>query len=225
MREFPDGFFDLAICDVEYGINVGNMAYLRERKTAKQKNGARLMVRKTVHANKDWDKQPPTQEYFNELRRVSKAQIVFGIDYLNWEGLGRGRIKWDKCVAEGVGFSKFERAYCSLIENEITIPLMWAGFCQAKSLLEPTTQQGNKALNEKRIHPTQKPILLYKELLRRFASVGFKIVDTHLGSGSSRIAAHEMGFDFYGYELDKDYFDAQEKRFKNYVSQLKMHFA
>ena len=93
---------------------------------------------------------------------------------------------------------------------------------QGKSLSEGRTAQGDKRLNETRIHPTHKPILLYKWLLHNYANEGDKIVDTHLGGGSSRIAAHDMGFDFWGYELDKDYFEAQEKRFKQHIAQLKM---
>ena len=96
MARYPDKYFDLSICDIPYGINVGKMAYLKETKTTvKQKNGTRLNGNKNkeVYTQKDWDKEPPTQEYFNELKRVSKEQIVFGIEYVNWQGVGSGRIK------------------------------------------------------------------------------------------------------------------------------------
>ncbi len=99
---------------------------------------------------------------------------------------------------------------------------MWAGFSQGKSLKEGRTQQGNKSLNEERIHPTHKPVLLYKWLLHNYAKPGDKILDTHLGSGSSAIAAHDMGFDFVGCEIDKDYYDAACKRFKEQTKQLKL---
>ena len=147
LKRFPDGYFDLAICDIPYGINVGKMAYLKETKTTvKQKNGARLNGNKNkeVYTQKDWDKEPPTQEYFDELKRVSKEQIIFGIEYVNWQGVGNGRIKWNKGVAEGMSFKQYELAYCSMIDEEIELPLLWAGMCQAKSLSEPMTQQGNK---------------------------------------------------------------------------------
>ncbi len=225
MRELPDKHFELAICDVPYGINVSKLAYTQEdARPCKQKNGTTLRVKKLKYEHKDWDKQTPPQEYFDELRRVSKNQIIWGVNYLKWDGIGSGRIKWNKCVPEGVSFSNYEYAYCSLIDSEIEFTYMWAGMCQGKSLTEPTTQQGNKQLNEKRIHPTHKPIRLYKYLLHNYAKQGDKILDTHLGSGSSRIAAYQMGFDFWGCELDYDYWVAQEKRFKMVTSQTSMQF-
>lgn len=225
MAGLTDNEFDLAICDVEYGINVGNMAYLQEmRTTVKQKNGTKLNGNrnKTPYKKKNWDLSPPGQEYFDELKRVSRSQIVFGIQYMNWVGVGSGRIKWDKGFAEGMSFNRYEIAYCSLINEEVVLPLLWAGMCQAKSLSEPMTQQGNKRLNEKRIHPCHKPVMLYKKLIADYAKPGDKILDTHLGSGSSAIAAHSMGFDFVGCELDKDYYDAACKRFKEQTAQLQI---
>jgi len=225
MKQFPDKYFDLAICDIPYGINVGNMAYLKEvRTTVKQKNGTKLNGNKNkkVYAQKDWDISTPTQEYFNELKRVCKEQIVFGIEYVNWTEVGSGRIKWNKGVAEGMSFKPYELAYCSMINTEEEIDLLWAGMCQAKSLKEPMVQQGNKQLNEKRIHPCHKPIFLYQKLLSNYAKQGDKILDTHLGSQSSRIAAYDMGFDFYGTELDPDYFNDGNKRFEQFKSQLKL---
>ena len=223
MKRFPDGFFDLAICDIPYGINAGKMAFLKEKKTTiKQKNGNRL----NPHSNKnyqlkEWDLKTPDQSYFDELVRVSKHQIIFGVEYVNWQGLGSGRIKWNKGVPDGVSFKGYEMAYCSLIDHEVEVELLWAGMNQAKSLREPMVQQGNKKLNEKRIHPCHKPILLYQKLLLDYG-FGSKILDTHLGSGSHRIAAYEMGFDFYAWELDKDYFEASVKRFETFKSQLNM---
>lgn len=225
MKKYPDKYFDLAICDVPYGINVGNMAFVKENKTkVKQKNGNFLNPNKgkIIHEFSDWDKQTPTQEYFDELVRVSKNQIIFGVDYVDWKGLGSGRIKWDKGVPEGVSFKRYEIAYCSMIYNEITIPLLWAGMCQAKSLSEPMVQQGNKKLNEKRIHPCHKPIMLYQILLQKFAKKGDIILDTHVGGGSSRIASDQMGFDYYGFEIDKKTFDRQEKRYAEYKSQTQL---
>lgn len=221
-REMGDNQFDLAICDVPYGIGVGKMSYLSETKTTvKQKNGTRLNPRKnkTPYQEKDWDVSVPLQDYIDELMRVSVNQIVFGVEYAEWVGIGEGRIKWNKGVADGMSFKKYELAYCSLINDTVQLNLLWAGMCQAKSLKEPMTQQGNKKLNEKRIHPTHKPILLYKKLLLDYAKEGDTILDTHLGSGSSRIACHDMGFDFTGYEIDHDYFQAQEKRFNNHIQQ------
>lgn len=225
MNQYDDKHFGLAVCDVPYGIGVGNMAYLKEMKTTvRQKNGTKMNGNrnKKPYTQKEWDSKPPPQEYFDELRRVSKHQIIFGVEYVNWQGLGTGRIKWDKGVAEGMSFKKYEMAYCSMIDYEMTIPLLWAGMCQAKSLKEPMIQQGNKKLNEKRIHPCHKPIMLYQKLLKEFAKEGDIILDTHLGGGSSRIASHQMGFDFVGFEIDEEYYQKQEKRFNQYISQYKM---
>ena len=225
MANYSNGYFDLAMCDVPYGINVGNMAFLKENKTTvKQKNGNRLNgnSNKKIHSFKDWDKQPPTQIYFDELKRVSKHQIIFGVEYVNWQGLGNGRIKWNKGVAEGMTFKPYEIAYCSIIDYEMPIDLLWAGMQQAKSITEPMTSQGNKKLNEKRIHPCHKPIMLYDKLLLEFGFEGMKVIDTHLGSGSSRISADRAKLDFVGIEIDKEYYELQEKRFSEYKSQLRL---
>jgi len=214
MRETPDKFYDLCICDPPYGINVAKLAYTQEdNRPIKQKNGSILHVKKLKYQHKDWDKNTPSQGYFDELRRVSKEQIIWGVNYFDWKGIGTGRIKWDKYVPDGVSFNRYEYAYCSLINTEVEFVYLWAGMCQAKSTSEPTTQRGNKKLNEKRIHPTQKPVALYKWLLKNYAKEGDRILDTHLGSGSSAIAAHDGGFEFVGCEIDADYYAAAVKRF------------
>jgi site-specific DNA-methyltransferase (adenine-specific) len=224
MRHYPDQYFDLAIPDVPYGINVGKMGFMQARNgKAPQKSGKNLIVAKKGYSVKDWDKVVPKQEYFDELRRISRHQIIWGANYVNWEGMGPGRIKWDKCVAEGVSFNPYEYAYCSMIDYEMEITLLWSGMQQAKSLREPTVQQGNKSKNEKRIHPCQKPVLLYQKLFVEFAQAGWKVIDTHVGSGSSRIAAHQFGFSEYvGFEADPEHFKDQEKRWSNYIRQIKM---
>jgi site-specific DNA-methyltransferase (adenine-specific) len=226
LSRFEDGYFDLALCDIPYGIDFANMAFLKEVKTTvKQKNGTRLNgnTNKKVHTFKDWDKEPPPQEYFDELKRISKHQIIFGIEYVNWTGVGTGRIKWNKGVAEGMSFKKYELAYCSIIDYEMELPLLWAGMCQAKSLSEPMTQQGNKTLNEKRIHPCHKPIMLYDKLLLEFGFKGMKVIDTHLGSGSSRISADRFGVsEFVGIEIDEEHFKDHQKRWSIYKSQPKL---
>lgn len=223
MAEYPDKYFDLAICDPPYGINVAKLAYTQEdNRPCKQKNGTTLRVKKLKYEHKDWDKSPPPQEYFDELKRVSKEQIIWGVNYFKWQGLGKGRIKWNKCVPEGVSFSNYEYAYCSFIDTEIEFTYMWAGMCQGKSLNEPTTQQGNKKLNEKRIHPTHKPIRLYDWLLKNYSKEGMKILDTHLGGGSIAISCLRNGVHLTGSEIDKGYFDAMTKRINEYNSQTKL---
>lgn len=226
MKKYADKQFDWAICDIPYGIDVANMAYLKEKKTTTlQKNGKRLNANnRKNYTPKNWDKEVPTQEYYDELCRVSKNQIIFGIEYTNWQNVGTGRIVWDKCVPEGLSFKKTETMYCSSISNTITIKLLWTGFNQAKSLAEPTVQQGNKKLNEIRIHPTHKPILLYKLLLKTFCAPNSKILDTHVGGGSIRIACYDMNMHFEGYEIDEEYYAKQQARFLAHKKKVESQF-
>jgi site-specific DNA-methyltransferase (adenine-specific) len=222
LKRFPDGYFDLAICDIPYGIGVGNMAYLKEvSTTVRQKNGTRMNGNKNKkpYTQKQWDSEPPTQEYFDELKRVSKEQIIFGIEYVNWEGVGAGRIRWNKGVAEGMSFKKYEVAYCSMIDTEIELPLLWAGMCQAKSLIEPMTQQGNKKLNEKRVHPCHKPILLYQKFIKDYGWEGMKVLDTHVGGMSSVIACLDAGISITAFEIDLEYFLKGKKRIEDFLGQ------
>jgi site-specific DNA-methyltransferase (adenine-specific) len=223
MKKTPDNYYELSICDPPYGINVAKMAYTQEdNKPVKQKNGKILRVKKIKYKLGAWDKTPPPEEYFKELFRISKNQIIWGIKHYSLKGLGSGLITWNKCVPEGVSFNNYEHAYCSLLDKEIEFTYLWAGMFQGKSLSEPTIQQGNKKLNEKRIHPTQKPVKLYRWLLINYAKEGDKILDTHLGSGSHAIACHDLGFDLTACEIDKDYFEAARKRLKTHKMQLKL---
>jgi len=222
MARYPDQYFDLAIVDPPYGINVSKLSYTQaNNRSVKQKNGTTLKVKKLGYQHKDWDKEIPSLKYFNEVKRTSKNQIIWGWNYygIDW---GKGLIKWNKLVPEGVSFNTYENAYCSLIDYEIEIKYLWAGFCQGVGFKNPEIQIGNKKLNEKRIHPTQKPVILYKYLLDNYAKKGDKILDTHLGSGSIAIACHDYGFDLTACELDKDYFDAAIKRLKQHQSQTKL---
>jgi site-specific DNA-methyltransferase (adenine-specific) len=210
MARFPDGFFDLAITDPPYFEGVGKLGYFGEKQSS-------INVKRGNYNIPQWDKQIPDEKYLKELMRVSKHQIIWGINYYKFFHTA-GRIIWDKVNGDS-SFSDAEIASCTFHDSVRMFRYMWNGMLQAKSLSEPETMQGNKKLNEKRIHPTQKPVALYKWLLHNYATAGSKILDTHLGSGSSRIAAYLMGFDFWATELDKDYFDAQEKRFKEQTAQ------
>ena len=224
-KNIPNGYFDWVIDDVPYGINVGKMAYLKEtKKTVRQKNGTKLNPNKSkkVYTQKDWDLEAPKQDYFDEMQRISNNQIIFGVEYVDWVGLGKGRIKWNKGVAEGMSFKGYEMAYCSRIDYTHQINLLWAGMCQAADLKNPMTQQGNKKLNEKRIHPCHKPILLYKKIALDFDLKGKKIYCGHNGGGSDRIAFDDYVKEFVASEIDKEYFDLQEKRYKKYKSQIRM---
>ena len=193
MAEFPDKYFDLAVVDPPYGIGVGkmNMGIGTGKRCSKAKN------RKWTA--KAWDSEAPPPEYFIELFRVSKNQIIWGGNYFSLPPT-QGFVIWDKQIAESLSFSQFEYA--------------WTSYQRAAKGFDYSVY-----LNEsEKFHPTQKPVALYKWLLTNYAKPGDKILDTHLGSGSSRIAAWDMGFDFWGYELDADYFAAMEVRFKAHIS-------
>jgi site-specific DNA-methyltransferase (adenine-specific) len=193
MSRYPDKFFDLAIVDPPYGIGANKMTL---------GNGKRKVFR----GNNDWDSKIPPEEYFIELFRVSKNQIIWGGNYMteflcpisSW-------IFWDK----GTGENDFA-------DGE----LAWSSFGGALRKVSKSWVGANAKDGVSRIHPTQKPIYLYKWVLGRFGQPGQKILDTHLGSQSSRIAAHDMGFDFYGCELDKDYFEQGCKRFEQHIKQM-----
>jgi len=189
MKQYPDKFFDLAIVDPPYGI-LSNA-------------GDRLDKYGTTH--KKWDEAIPSNEYFIELQRVSKDQIIWGGNYFPylWRGGCKGFIFWHKHQP---------------VENWAKGELAWTSFDKPANCFDFMCY-GNVNQDKGRFHPTQKPLKLYKWLLDKYAKEGDKILDTHLGSGSSRIAAYLMGFDFYGFEIDKDYFEAQEKRFKEQTAQ------
>jgi len=206
MKKHPDNFFNLAIVDPPYFDGPQKLGYY----------GARVNSRGVKNPQYDkigtWD--IPSKDYFDELYRVSKHQIIWGCNYYAEHINDVGRIIWDKVNGDS-SFSDCEVASCSLHDSVRIYSYMWNGFMQGKSMNDGRTMQGNKKLNEKRIHPTQKPVLLYGWLLQKYAKEGFKILDTHLGSGSSRIAAWKLGFDFYGYETEEKYFTGQQKRFIN----------
>lgn len=217
MPSYPDKYFDLAVADPPYAR--GEDGGKKRAHYVKQKNGSKLLVPDAGYLKKGWDSAVPGHDYFKELRRVSKHQIIFGVNYYTAEQFGPGRIVWDK-VNDGNDQSDAEIAYNSLNDRVDIFRFMWRGMMQGKSITAGDVQQGNKQLNEIRIHPTQKPIDLYRWIFMRYAKEGQKILDTHLGSGSSRIAAYEARLDFVGCEIDKDYFEAEEKRYAEYSAQV-----
>lgn len=224
-RLIPDKYFDYIVDDVPYGLQVGKMPFLKANVQVKQKNGTKLNPNKNKkYTLKEWDLKPPEQDYFDEMKRISKHQIIFGVEYVDWEGLGTGRIKWNKGVAKGMSFKDYEMAYCSSINHTHEIDLLWSGMMQAASLQNPMWQQGNKKLNEKRIHPCQKPILLYKKIALDFDLKDKKVFCGHNGSGSDRIAFFDFVKQFIAAELDKEYFEDQEKRFYNFSNNLTFDF-
>lgn len=192
MIRYRDKFFDLAIVDPPYGLNIAK----EKPRTSGRWN----------YTPKDWDYAIPDNKYFDELFRVSKNQIIWGGNYFSL-GYCRGYIIWDKQQP---------------VENFADSEFAWTSFNRvAKTFRYPIRKQN---FNTIKIHPTQKPIDLYKWILHNYGESGNKILDTHMGSQSSRIAAYNMGFDFYGWEIDEEYFFDGNKRFKEQTAQIQLNF-
>lgn len=197
MARYPDKYFELAIVDPPYGIDLANM----NMGIGKSKKASKIQNRKWVA--KDWDKCVPTQNYFKELFRVSKNQIIWGGNYFELPPC-KNYVIWDKEIPQGLSFADCEMA--------------WTSFNNAPRIFRYSAylDKANK------FHPTQKPIKLYKWILDRYAKQGDKILDTHLGSGSIAIACHDLGFDLTACELDTDYYNAAMKRLSDHQKQLKL---
>jgi len=204
LKRFADNYFDLAIVDPPYGINRLEMSWTAQSNSNNGKSQADSSKWASYEIKK-WDNERPTKEYWYELKRVSKNQIVWGANYFpEFFTENMGVVFWDKIRSIDVKFSHGELAFTT-----------FGGFTR-KFPYNP------EKYNKERWHPTQKPIALYDYLLREFAKDGDLILDTHLGSGSSRIAANKGGFNFIGFEIDKEYYEKQEKRFKNFTAQQRL---
>ena len=188
MARYPDNYFDLAIVDPPYGIG------------DKFKGGKSGKMQFNEVVDKGWD-CVPSQEYFDELFRVSKNQIIWGGNYFNLPPT-RCFIVWDKCISDDFTLAMAE--------------LAWTSFDKLAKIFKYSVPKNGK------IHPTQKPIKLYKWILDKYAKEGDKILDTHLGSGSIAIACHDYGFDLTACELDKEYFDKAMQRINNHTAQQKL---
>ena len=194
MRTLPDKYFDLAVVDPPYGIGIDG------QKGCVCKNPKH---NRKQHIKKSWDSRIPDEFYFKELERVSKNQIIWGANYFV-EHLNQGHkgwIIWDKGQHD-LTMSDCEIAYSSFD-------------CPTRIVVKNRVE----LLKDGTIHPTQKPVALYAWIYSRYAKPGDKILDTHLGSGSSRIAAYDAGLDFVGCEIDPDYFKAQEERYQRHIAQ------
>lgn len=199
MARYEDNHFDLAIVDPPYGIGVTKNKRLNNI------------------SNKDWDNEIPKKEYFNELKRVSKHQIIWGGNYFI-EHLSNTRcyLNWDK-LNHSDTYADCEMAWTSFDKNAKIFKYMWDG--NRYGFIGAIKGVGKKSI---RMHPTQKPVKLYEWLLMKYAKEGDKILDTHLGSGSIAIACHNLGYDLTACELDKEYYEAAIKRLNEHTSQLRL---
>jgi site-specific DNA-methyltransferase (adenine-specific) len=199
MSRYPDNYFDLAIVDPPYGIGAGSKKFIN-------RNTKNLKAEKFYRDN-DWDVKP-NKKYFDELKRVSKNYIVWGGNYFidNLEP-SRCYIVWDKKTGDN-SYADCEIALTNIDANARIYTKFWLG-AHANNGTE-------------RIHPTEKPINLYGFILKNYAKEGFKILDTHLGSGSIAIACHDYGFELTACELDKEYYDKAIQRIVNHTNQKKL---
>ena len=230
MKRFPDKYFDLAIVDPPYGIDVGTasmgagggVAPHRNRSAANIKGGAvhiggakpfgnsggGLCVTPKIYHSFD-DTKIPDEDYFKELERVAKNRIIWGGNYfLKYLGETPCMLFWDK-GRRGLNFADGELAWTSFKEPSRCFNFKWNGMLQE-----------NMKNKEYRIHPTQKPVALYEWLLDRYAKQGDIILDTHVGSASSLIACHNRGFKYVGFELDKHYYEESKKRLEAEIAQM-----
>ena len=201
MARYEDNYFDLAIVDPPFGIDADNKNNGKNSDRHEKTSKAKINTYKKTN----WDNSTPKDEYFSELKRVSKKQIIWGANYFDLKG---GMLYWHKNVTMPT-YSTGELAWLSWLNKIEFVEISWHGMIQH--------DMKNK---EVRIHPTQKPVKLYEWLLINYTKQGDKILDTHLGSMSIAIVCHNLGFDLTGCEIDREYYDAGIKRLKQHQSQL-----
>ena len=201
MKQYPDKYFDLAIVDPPYGIGADKKNSKRELKSKKSATIS------SDFGGQIWDSAIPTEEYFAELKRVSNKQIIWGANYF---GLVGGMLYWHKNVTMPT-YSTGELAYLSWLQKIDFVNITWHGMLQE-----------NMKEKEVRIHPTQKPVQLYKWLLQKYAKEGDKILDTHFGSLSIGIACHDLHFELTASELDKEYYELGKNRLMCHQKQLNL---
>lgn len=204
MKHYPDKYFDLAVVDPPYGLQFESVS--KSMYTHNSSGKWKKPIDKN-YKRKDWDNNVPTKEYFDELFRVSKNFIIWGANYFDLPPC-KGLIVWDKLRPEDFSLSQGELAYTSLGNRMAIFKYLWNGFQKQKP--------------EKRYHPTQKPLALYEWIFANYSEPGQRVIDTHLGGGASRIAAHKYDLHFTGFEIDEEYFYMQEGRFEKYQSQLNL---
>ncbi len=198
MRGLPDKAFDLAVVDPPYGIN----ADTKNNGKNSDRHEKTSLAKINTYKKTNWDNETPNEDYFNELKRVSKKQIIWGANFF---GLVGGMLYWHKGVTMPT-YSTGELAWLSWLQKIDFVNITWHGMLQH-----------NLKDKEQRIHPTQKPVALYRWLLRNYAKPNDTIFDSHMGSQSSRIACHMEGFDFTGCELDPEYFEQGNQRYESFL--------
>lgn len=222
MKTLPDNAFDLGLVDPNYGLGASKPS--KKREAVQQKNGKKLNVKSPEYKHKDWDDKPADKKYFDELFRVTKNQIIWGVNFYDYV-FGSGRLIWDKMNDYSDQFD-CEIAYISSNNRTDIVRYMWAGMMQGKNISKSAKialeQQGNKLLNETRIHPTQKPVKLYSWILEKYVKKHHRVLDTHGGSFSSAIAAHYFGCDMTICEIDHEIFEMGVARFEKETRQIAM---
>lgn len=207
MKTLPDNYYKIAIVDPEYGIGASKPSIKPNK--CKQKNGSILDVKTPTYNHKNWDEKPAGSDYFNELIRVSENQIIFGVNYYDYKFESKGRLVWDKLNWYSDQMDA-ELMYNSFNNRVDVVYYMWAGFMQglvaSSNPRDALIQQGNKKLNQKRIHPTEKPIKLYEWLHDKFNIEKNRVLDTHGGSFSHAQACINMGIDIDIIEKDEEYY-------------------
>ena len=223
MKELPDKCIDLVLTDPQYGINAAGKHKSRNRKIKHAKGYTSTPI-EYKYKVKDWDKEKITKKYIDEIFRISKNQIIFGVNYFSdLYNFSSGRIVWDK-VNGGSSYSDCEIAYCSFHDSTRLVRYMWNGMLQGKSISEPDIQNGNKSKNEKRVHPTQKPAKLFDWILKKYTTGTEIILDPFIGSFTTAISCSHFNLSWIGCEKDPDYFKTGYDRYNQEIKQLLMNF-
>lgn len=212
MARFPDKYFDLAVVDPPYFSGPERRSYYGSEVSTKNVRRVKYPV------VEKWE--VPGADYFHELERVAKRYIVWGCNYFDYR-FAPGRIVWDKCNGSST-YSDCEIAATNIHDSVRLYRYMWNGMMQGKSVDEGHIMRANKATNDVRTHPTQKPIDLYRWIFRTYAKEGQRILDTHVGNGTSRRAAWDYRLEFIGFEIDKTYYDIQELYYNEHTAQMRM---
>lgn len=235
MPKMMNNHYEWGFVDPPYGIGASKPT--KKPNKCRQSNGSTLRVRAVDYGKKDWDDTPPSDDYFSQLFRVTKNQIIWGANHFRQivdkpfnpprrrefqkfiNDFPYGWIIWDKLNGTSDQFD-CELAWTSVSRKPTCVfPYMWSGMMQG-SRSDGTKQEGNKKLNEKRFHPTQKPTRIYELIAREYFQEGDKILDTHSGSGSLAVACWDMGFDLDAFEIDSEYIQKSRSRLETHKSQL-----